>query len=67
MANSGKKISVVLHSAYTISGIRLQLRKVDFDIKLKNLNEQLNIHRHIHFNFQVKAEIFVVEKSSGMD
>lgn len=58
-----KKISVVVHSAYTISGIRLQHRKLDFGMKIKNMNEQVNIYRHIHFNSQVKAG----EKSLGVD
>lgn len=50
MADSGnwlyeEKISIVLHSAYTISGIRPQHRKLDFGMKLKNLNEQVNIYK----------------------
>lgn len=62
-----KKNQFVLYSAYTVSGIRLQHRKLDFGMKLKNLNEQVNIYRHIYFNSQVNDEIFTVEKSLGMD
>lgn len=73
MADSGnwllkKKISIVLHSAYTISGIRPQHRKLDFWHETQEFEwTGQHLQTYINFNSQMKAEIFTVEKSLGME